>query len=50
MTRRLLTVAFAFIVVIVLATTVMHRKRQLAPLEPPATPPTPVNTATVREG
>jgi RND family efflux transporter MFP subunit len=50
MTKRVLTILFAVIVVVVLAMAVVHRKRQLAHLAPPANPPTPVNTATVRDG
>jgi RND family efflux transporter MFP subunit len=50
MTRRLVTIVIAVIVVIVLAMAVVHRKRQLARLAPPANPPVPVTTANVREG
>jgi RND family efflux transporter MFP subunit len=50
MTKRVLTIGFAVIVVVVLAMAVVHRKRQLAHLAPPANPPTPVSTATVRDG
>jgi RND family efflux transporter MFP subunit len=50
MTKRVLTIVFAVIVVVVLAMAVVHRKRQLAHLAPPANPPTPVSTAPVRDG
>ncbi len=50
MTKRILTIVIAVLVVIVLAMAVVHRKRQIARLAPPANPPTPVATATVREG
>jgi membrane fusion protein, multidrug efflux system len=50
MTKRVLTIVSAVVIVVVLAVAVVHRKRQLAHLAPPATPPTPVNTATVHDG
>ncbi len=50
MSRRTLTIVIAIFVVIVLAMAIVHRKRQLARLAPPANPPMPVATATVREG
>lgn len=50
MTKRLLTVGFAVIVVILLVVAVVHRKRQLARIPPPANPSVPVATALVREG
>ena len=50
MTRRLLIVGFAVAFVVVLAIAVVHRKQQLARLAPPVNPPTPVNTAIVRDG
>jgi RND family efflux transporter MFP subunit len=50
MTRRLITIVIAVIVVTALAMAVVHRKQELAHLPPPATPPTPVSTAAVRGG
>lgn len=50
MTKRLLLVAFAVVIVVVLAMTLVHKKWALAHLPPPATPPTPVRTAVVRDG
>ncbi len=50
MTKRILTIGIAVIVVIVLAMAAVHRRRQLAHLAPPANPPTPVTTATVVDG
>jgi RND family efflux transporter MFP subunit len=50
MTKRLFAVVFTVVVVIVLAMAVVHRKRQLARLAPPANPPTPVATAVVKDG
>ncbi len=50
MTKRLFALVFTVVVVIVLAMAVVHRKRQLAQLAPPANPPTPVATAVVKDG
>ncbi len=50
MTKRLLTVGFAVIVVVLLALVVVHKKQQLAHLPLPPNPPTPVRTAAVRDG
>jgi len=50
MSRRLLVVALALVVVAVLTMTLIHKKRALAHLTPPASPPTPVRTALVRDG
>ena len=50
MTKRLLTVGFAIVVVVLLALALVHKKRQLAELPLPANPPTPVTTATARDG
>ncbi len=50
MTKRLVTVGFAVIVVVLLVLAVVHKKQQLAHLPLPPNPPTPVRTATVRDG
>jgi len=50
MIKRLLTVGFAVLVVVLLALAVVHRKQQLAHLPLPPNPPTPVHTAAVRDG
>ncbi|TAM54983.1 MAG: efflux RND transporter periplasmic adaptor subunit [Acidobacteria bacterium] len=50
MTKRLVTVGFAVIVVVLLALVVVHKKQQLAHLPLPPNPPTPVRTAAVRDG
>jgi RND family efflux transporter MFP subunit len=50
MTKRIFTILIAAAIIAVLVVAVVHKKRQLAHLAPPANPPTPVNTATVREG
>lgn len=50
MIKRVLTVLVVAGVIVAAVAVVIHRKRTLAQLPPPETPPLPVMTATVREG
>ena len=50
MTRKIGAILIAVAVITALGVALAHRHRQLAHLAPPANPPTPVRTATVRVG
>jgi len=50
MNKKVVAAVIIVVVLVAMALAIVHRKRQLANMAPPANPPVPVATATVRQG